>query len=191
LFGFRNRLVALVTHASVAGSYVRPAMSRRDPERGQATVEWIGLVLGVALLLGAVAAGGREVVKGETADGLGEAVAERIVCAAKGACGAGAGGERLDGPPGGRLGGVPRGGSGGRLGVLGGAPGGAPRRPSPPAPSGQAGIGQGVAKRAWFLCLGYRRWQYDREHAPFQRVPLKETVKTVNECVNPLSFLFG
>jgi hypothetical protein len=176
LFSFRSRLVALVTHASVAGSYLWPAMSRRDPERGQATVEWIGLVLGVALLLGAVAAGGREVVKGESADGLGEAVAERIVCAAKGACGAGAGGERV----------------GGRLGVLGGAPGGgASRRPSPPAPSRHAGIGQGVAKRAWFLCLGYRRWQYDREHAPFQRVPLKETVKTVNECVNPLSFLFG
>jgi hypothetical protein len=151
-------------------------MSRRGPERGQATVEWIGLVLGVALLLGAVAAGGREAAKGESADGLGEAVAERIVCAAKGACGAGAGGERLGGAPG-----PP---PGRRLGALGG-------RPSPPAPSRHAGIGQGVAKRAWFLCLGYRRWQYDREHAPFQRVPLRETVKTVNECVNPLSFLFG
>jgi hypothetical protein len=152
-------------------------MSRRGPERGQATVEWIGLLLGVALLLGAVAAGGREAAKGESADGLGEAVAERIMCAAKGACGARApGGERLGaapGPPPGR-----------RLGALGG-------RPSHPAPSRHAGIGQGVAKRAWFLCLGYRRWQYDREHAPFQRVPLRETVKTVNECVNPLSFLFG
>ena len=79
-----------------------------------------------------------------------------------------------------------------------GAPRRAPsRRPSPAAPSrtapprSHAGIGSGVAKRAWFLCLGYRRWQYDREHAPFQRVPLRETVKTVNECVNPLSFLFG
>jgi hypothetical protein len=145
-------------------------MSRRDPERGQATVEWIGLVLGVALLLGAAAAGGRE-EKGESADGLGEAVAERIVCAAKGACGAGAPGAEV-----------------GR-----GAPRRAPsRRPSPPAPPrSHAGIGSGVAKRAWFLCLGYRRWQYDREHAPFQRVPLRETVKTVNECVNPLSFLFG
>jgi hypothetical protein len=84
-------------------------MSRRDPEHGQATVEWIGLVLGVALLLGAVAAGSE------------------------------------------------------------------------------------VLKRTWFLCLGYRRWQYDREHprSPLEGVPLRETVKTVNECVNPLSFLFG
>jgi hypothetical protein len=147
-------------------------MSRRDPERGQATVEWIGLVLGVALLLGAVAAGGREAAKGESADRLGEAVAERIVCAAKGACGAGA--------PGGRLGGAP------------GRERGASGRPSPAAPSrSQAGVLSGVAKRAWFLCLGYRRWQYDREHAPLQSVPLRHTIKTVNECVNPLSFLFG
>ncbi len=153
-------------------------MSRRDPERGQATVEWIGLVLGVALLLGAVAAGGREAAKGESADRLGEAVAERIVCAPKGACGAGA--------------------PGGRLGALGGAPEGdgarGRRRPSAHAPSrSHAGLAEGVAKRAWFLCLGYRRWQYDREHprAPLQSVPLRDTVKVVNECVNPLSFLFG
>ena len=145
-------------------------MSRRDPERGQAAVEWIGLVLGVALLLGAVAAGGREAAKGESADALGEAVAERIVCAAKGACVAGA--------PGGA-----------------GAPGRerrAKRGPSPTAPSrNHAGALTGVAKRAWFFCLGYRRWQYDREHSPRQRVPLRHTIKTVNECVNPLSFLFG
>jgi hypothetical protein len=153
-------------------------MSRHDPERGQATVEWIGLVLGVALLLGAVAAGGREAAKGESADGLGEAVAERIVCAAKGACGAGVPGGRLGAPgPAERL----------------GAPGPA-ERPSPTAPSrSHAGFAEGVAKRAWFLCLGYRRWQYDREHprAPLQSVPLRDTVKLVNECVNPLSFLFG
>jgi hypothetical protein len=164
----------------------------------------------VALLLGAVAAGGREAAKGESADELGEAVAERIVCAEKGACGAGAPSERLGrapegtgGAPGlptrgvpGQLGGVPRGATGGRLGALGGAPGGrgARERPSPTAPSrGHAGFAEGVAKRAWFLCLGYRRWQYDREHprAPLQSVPLRDTVKLVNECVNPLSFLFG
>jgi hypothetical protein len=183
LFGFRSRLVALVTHVSVADSYVRPAMSRRDPERGQATVEWIGLVLGVALLLGAVAAGGREAAKGESAVGLGDAVAERIVCAAKGACGAGGRGERL--------GGVPERRGGERLGLLGGGP--SPRlSPSAPVRS-EAGIPSEVLKRTWFLCLGYRRWQYDREHprSPLEGVPLRETVKTVNECANPLSFLFG
>jgi hypothetical protein len=168
-------------------------MPRRDPEGGQATVEWIGLVLGVALLLGAVAAGGREAAQGESADGLGETVAERIVCAAKGACGAGARGGRLGGAPegrgGGRLGGAP----GGRLGRVP-AGRGPSRRPSPSPPSrSHAGLAEGVAKRTWFLCLGYRRWQYDREHPrpPLEGVPLRETVKTVNECVNPLSFLFG
>lgn len=145
-------------------------MSRRDPERGQATVEWIGLLLGVALLLGAVAAGGREAAKGESADALGEAVAERIVCAAKGACG----GQRAIRP---------------KRALR--------PKPRPAAPTTEhrrdAGIAEGVAKRAWFLCLGYRRWQYDREHPrpPLEGVPLRETVKTVNECVNPLSFLFG
>jgi hypothetical protein len=160
-------------------------MARRDPERGQATVEWIGLVLGVALLLGAVAAGGREAAKGESAHGLGDAVAARIVCAAKGACGAGA--------PGGRLGGAPE-----RLRTRerprAHEPLRARERPSPGTPSRtHAGIPGGVAKRAWFLCLGYRRWQYDREHPrpPLEGVPLRETVKVVNECVNPLSFLYG
>jgi hypothetical protein len=173
LFDFPSGVVTLVTHGSAADSYVRPAMPRRDPERGQATVEWVGLVLGVALLLGAVSAGGREAAKGESADGLGEAVAERIVCAAKGACGAGTRGGRLGRVPAGRR---------------------PSRRPSPSAPSlSHAGFAEGVARRAWFLCLGYRRWQYDREHPrpPLEGVPLRETVKTVNECVNPLSFLFG
>jgi hypothetical protein len=145
-------------------------MSRRDPEHGQATVEWIGLVLGVALLLGAVAAGGREAARGESAVGLGDAVAGRIVCAAKGACT----GERAVRP---------------RRPVR--------LRPRTAAPTPDyrrdAGIGSEVLKRTWFLCLGYRRWQYDREHprSPLEGVPLRETVKTVNECVNPLSFLFG
>ena len=145
-------------------------MPRRDPEGGQATVEWIGLVLGVALLLGAVAAGGREAAKGGSADGLGGAVAERIVCAAKGACG----GQRAIRP---------------KRALR--------PKPRPAAPTTEhrrdAGIAEGVAKRAWFLCLGYRRWRYDVEHpmTPREAIPVRETLKIVNECVNPLSFLFG
>ena len=161
-------------------------MCRPDPERGQATVEWIGLVLGVALLLGAVAAGGREAAKGESAEGLGDAVAERIVCAAKRSCGAGVAG--------GRLGDAPERRGGGELEAFGGRRGGAPSRQPAPASAlrRHAGLAEGVAKRAWFLCLGYRRWKYDREHprSPLEGVPLRETVKTLNECVNPLSFLF-
>jgi hypothetical protein len=154
-------------------------------ERGQATVEWVGLLLGVALVLGALAAGAREAATGESADGLGEAVAERIVCGARGAGGARApcqaGGVRREAP-------VPP-------QPRPGAPG-----PAPPAaaPHDQAGSGLralpgGVAKRGWILCLGYRRWQYEREHprAPREGIPLRDTARIVNECVNPLSFLFG
>jgi hypothetical protein len=139
-------------------------------QRGQATVEWVGLLLGVTLMLGALVAGGREAAKGESADGLGEAVAERITCAARGAC-------------------------------LGDKPSPAPHREMPPRPPRREAAADsaplrgvsGVAKRAWILCLGYRRWRYDVEHPPTPRqvVPVGEAVDMVNECVNPLSFLFG
>jgi hypothetical protein len=148
-------------------------MRRARGESGQATVEWVGLLLGVALMFGALVAGGREAAKGESAHELGDALAERITCAARDACGA------------------------------------AHARPSPPAvrPSTpreerrqeRAGSDsvplrgvKGFAKRTWLLCLGYRRWQYERRHplGPRQAVPGRETVKMVNECVNPLSFLF-
>jgi hypothetical protein len=155
-------------------------MSGLGAQRGQATVEWVGLLLGVALMLGVLVAGGREATKGESADGLGEAVAERITCAARGAC---AVGER---PPG-----APR----GAPGALREAPGAGVPPPRRLAGSGSAPLRKvsGVAKRAWMLCLGYRRWRYDVEHplGPRQAVPLRETVHMLNECVNPLSFLFG
>jgi hypothetical protein len=157
-------------------------------ERGQATVEWVGLVLGVALVLGALAAGAREAAEGESADGLGEAVVERIVCGARragavrGAAAARApceaGDLRPEAPE-------PR----------PGEPGPAPRATPPrhEAGSGLRSLPGGVAKRGWILCLGYRRWQYDREHprAPREGIPLRDTARIVNECVNPLSFLFG
>jgi hypothetical protein len=140
-------------------------------ERGQATVEWVGLLLGVALMLGALVAGGREAATGESADELGEAVAERITCAARGACVA-------EKPPA-RQREAPR----------------PPRSPRRQAGAGSAPVRgvSGVAKRAWILCLGYRRLQYEIKNprTPRQGVPLRKTVEMVNECVNPLSFLFG
>jgi hypothetical protein len=160
-------------------------MSGSGAQRGQATVEWVGLLLGVALMFGALVAGGRDAAKGESAEGLGEAVADRITCAARGACGAG---ER--GP--GSLRGAPR--------SLRGAPGARPPAPRSAPPRHLAGSGSaplrgvsGVAKRAWMLCLGYRRWRYEVDHprTPRQSVPVRETLDMVNECVNPLSFLFG
>jgi hypothetical protein len=190
---------------------------RSGNEGGQATVEWIGLVLGVALALAAVAAGGREAVEGEAATGLGEAVAKRITCAARDACGVASapGGGGRDG---GAWGGGARGGRGGtwggpRGGGLWGGPRGrgrrgslrAPRgsRPSAPGrlPPSRAADGSrilpraaaGLAKRAWIVCLGYQRWRYDVDHprTPQQAVPVGDTLEIVNECVNPWWFFFG
>ena len=50
-------------------------------ERGQATVEWVGLVLLVALALGFVITRAREVGSPEDRRGLGDLVAERIASA--------------------------------------------------------------------------------------------------------------
>jgi hypothetical protein len=193
-------------------------------ERGQATVEWVGLMLGVALMFGALLAGGREAAKGKSATGLGEAVAERMVCAARGKCGAGSGGgaagAALGGAPGSALGGAPGAGFADSAGRLRDRPAPglrarSPRRPFParpgsrpvpprradlPAlrrPAGLPGplrrLPGTVVKRGWILCLGYRHWQYEQEHppAPGEGMPLRDTAKVVNECVNPLSFLFG
>jgi len=179
---------------------------RRDWQSGQATVEWVGLVLGVALLLGAVAAGGREATTRESAHELGDAVAKRITCAARDGCGTG-GAPRA--APGGRAG--LRSAPGGR-GGLRSAPGSdrglrtaplppryvppprsAPRPPSKLGESLPARGAKGVLKRGWMLCLGYRRWQYEVEHPrmPQEPIPIRDTAKMLNECVNPLSFLFG
>ena len=131
------------------------------------------MVLGVALVLGAVAAGGRGAAKGHSADGLGEAVAERIVCAAKGKCA----GEELELGRGRRRSPAPR--------------------PKPPPPrraeiSGSRALGAAV-KRGWLVCLAYRRWKYERDHplTPRQAVPVRDALTMVNDCLNPWSFLFG
>jgi hypothetical protein len=174
------------------GSYGRLAMSRLCLQRGQATVEWVGLMLGVALALGAVVAGGREAAKGESAVGLGEAVAERITCAVRDACAGttarGRAGQTKPATPDRVRPSPPR-----------AAP---PRRPALPGGSRALGHGgsralghgaTGVAKRAWIVCLAYRRWRHDVEHPPTPRqaLPVDDAVDIVNECLNPLSFLFG
>ena len=155
-------------------------------QRGQATVEWVGLLLALAVAFGALLAGGRGAAKGESADGLGEAVAERITCAVRGSCGAGGAtaGPRLHaapGPP--RALGRPR-----ALAVPIG-------RGVPPrlAASVQAGGAGHALKGTWLLCLGYHRLRYDYEHplTPRQAMPLGDVIDMVNQCMDPLSFLFG
>jgi hypothetical protein len=132
-------------------------------------------MLCVALILGALLAGGRSAAKGEAGRGLGEAVAERITCAVRGAC------------------------ETARPLV---------RRPAPHrerhrvAPSRRSGLRNAAGalggssrflKRTWFACLAFRSWQDDRENPRLlgEPRPVKRTVHMLNECVNPLSFLFG
>jgi hypothetical protein len=140
-------------------------------EGGQATVEWVALVLVAALALGAAAFAGRE-----RDPGLGEAVAKRITKAARG------------------VGSVARGVGSAEAGAGPAAP--PPiRRSSSPLPAlprtfglagTLAGIG-GVAKHAWIVCLGYERWRHELEHpsAPTEPLPVDVAVSIVNTCFNP------
>jgi hypothetical protein len=147
-------------------------------QSGQATVEWVALVLLAALVLGAAAAlGGRE-----TDRGLGELVAKRIARAPR-EVGLAAAAASAPGAPAAPV------------------PAGAPRRTAAP-PSGAPrgieaspavrGIGA-AAKRAWIGCLGYKRWRYEREHplAAIDGLPVGEALGIANECLNPYEFLFG
>jgi hypothetical protein len=140
-------------------------------EGGQATVEWTGLVLLVALALAALAT----LVPRVDGRSLGGAVAHAITCSARGGCAA----ERAP-PRGAERADVPR------------------SRPRVSAPRAAAafqalrGVRE-VAKRAWIVCLGYRRYVYEREHprAPTEAMPLEEALGIANECLNPLGFLKG
>lgn len=150
-------------------------------EGGQATVEWVALVLAAALVLGAAAAfSGRE-----TDRGLGETVAKRIARAASGVGPAPA----AKGSPAGRS-------PAGATPTPRAAP--SPPRAAPPGPVPGAvdafralrGVGD-VAKRAWIVCLGYRRWKYELEHpsAPNEALPVDEALAIVNTCLNPHDYL--
>ncbi len=143
-------------------------------EGGQATVEWVALVLVAALVLGAAA-----VFAGPEADrGVGEAVAKRITRTARGV---------------GRMPVRTAATSPARAAPL-------PMKsiPSPPASlagavgiaGSVAGIG-GVAKHGWIVCLGYKRWKHELEHpsAPTEPLPVDVALSIVNTCFNPHDYL--
>jgi hypothetical protein len=174
---------------------------------GQATIEWVGLVLAVGLALGALALGAR----GAVSDGgrepagrrLGQALAERITCAARdfparGGCPAGLGSAAAGGPaPVGRP-------------VLPGVPGAPPadrralpRLPRLPNRRPRGGVGArldrlagragSLAEGAWLACLGYGAMRYDIAHprTPREMRPIGATLDIVGDCVNPWALLFG
>jgi hypothetical protein len=153
-------------------------MAMRDSS-GQATIEWVGVVLVAALVLGALAAS-----RGPARDHeLGTELAKRISCAAAGAACAKAPLRRSRDRPAG-------------AGTL----------PPPPPAGGRnqqtraakavdafrrlRGVGQ-LTKRIWIACLGYRRFIYERDHprAPTEAMPLEEALEIANVCLNPLAFL--
>jgi hypothetical protein len=143
-------------------------------EAGQATVEWVALVLAAALVLGAAAAlAGREDERG-----LGEAVAKRIARAP----------EALD-----RAADVEASAEARDLAPPTLAAGAAPPASTPRAVDAfrrLRGI-EDVAKHTWIVCLGYKRWRYELENpmAPNEALPLGEALDIVNGCLNPYDYL--
>jgi len=163
-------------------------------QSGQAAVEWVALLLLAALTLGAAAA-----LRGPGEDhGLGSLVAKRIACAAKRteaakSC-AGRSTSSTEGhalaPVAGEA--APR------------APAPAPRVPVwPPAVDAPPSSGRvvdafrrlrgvsRVARHAWIVCLGYRRWRNEiaNPSLPTETVPLDEALAIANTCLNPYAFL--
>jgi hypothetical protein len=143
-------------------------------ESGQATVEWVALMLAAALVLaGAGALAGREADRG-----LGEAVAARISGAARGV-GVAAPPTRAA-PPRARA--TP---------PSGAAP--APRPPRPRAAEAFGGVRgvADVAKHTWIVCLGYERWRHELEHPtePTKAPPVDAVLGIVNTCFNPYDYL--
>jgi hypothetical protein len=162
-------------------------------ESGQASVEWIGLVLLLALGMAALV----RFAPRADAGALGPELVHTIACAARGGCEhAPGGGPRLaDGTqPGGA---APRG--------MVSAPPLVPVTPrerlaSPPRPRALPGLlrrtGRGAGllwRRSWILCLGYERARYGFLHPEvrFPLVPISyaEDLRMANDCISPVDLV--
>lgn len=144
-------------------------------EGGQATVEWAGLVLLVMLVLAALGAvSGRAPASDRE---LGKVVAERFTCAARGACGGVPGASPVAAPPSAPLAAV--------------VPRGITRGRAVDALRRLRSVGSKLVRRAWIVCIGYRRFRYELEHprAPNEVMPLDEAIDIANGCLNPYAFL--
>jgi hypothetical protein len=154
-------------------------------ETGQASVEWVGLVLIAVVALGALGllASTRAGRAPGSDRGLGELVAERLVCGPRGSC-AGRIGVQTAGSP------VP---PAAPPAVPAAPPGGArlSRARAIDALRRLRAVGATLVKRAWIVCIGYRRFRYELEHprAPNEAMPLDEAIDIANGCLNPYAFL--
>jgi hypothetical protein len=155
-------------------------------ERGQATAEWVALLLGLALAFGGALTAARGADFGGSAHGLGVALSERMTCAVHDGCSTGARPRTAPLParrpahhvPALRL--APR--------FLG--------RGVPPAAAPSAGrrLIRSLARagqHAWVVCFGVRRLRQELDHAQSPREVLSphDALDVLNECLNPLEFL--
>lgn len=152
-------------------------------QRGQATVEWIGLVLLLALGLGALA----RLAPRPDGRGLGAALVHSVTCAAGGGCDA----ERdrptrlVTAPPPVPV--VPT-----RRRVPRPHPRRLPRLP--PAVVERTRRGARLAWRSsWLICLGYERLRYDQAHPemrfPGQTIPAADRLRIANDCLSPVDLV--
>ncbi len=173
-------------------------------ESGQASVDWIGLVLLLALGLTALV----RFAPRADAEALGPELLHAIGCAARGGCDAPKSGAREGAKRSGRA--APR--------RMVSAPPLVPIAPRerPASPAGWRGLpgrvfhgrallrGRGLARRAgrgagllwrrsWVLCLGYERVRYGVLHPeiryPLMPVPLSEDLRMVNDCLSPVDLV--
>ena len=156
-------------------------------ERGQASIEWIGAVLMLALAL----AGVTRLAERVEAAGLGAAVLRTTVCAARGGCedrrpllSPSAPSHRtVIAPPLLPLTGDPR------DDRPRARPGRTPRRG---ALTRRARRSLGTFwRRSWLLCFGYERARYGLLHpetGPRQTVPISGALQMVNDCASPIDF---
>ena len=180
-------------------------MRRQD---GQATVEWLAVVLLVALAL----AGALALVPGTGGRDLGRAIARSIGCAARGGCEeearaatplVAAALPRAAAAPR-RSPATARRAPGARFAGSRGAPPPIVPRPRfrfrfrlPPERVAQAYRllrgAKAIARRAWVACLGWERLQWERRHPeasiPGHRMPLADAVRIAEACLNPVGFI--
>jgi hypothetical protein len=155
----------------------------RRSEHGQATVEWIGLLLLVALALPALSQ------LAPRADGqeLGTTLAHSVTGAASAAPRMGhksVARRQISGthPVRTTVGGA----------VLG--PRALPAMPRLPRSLGRARRGAGaIWRRAWFACLAYARTKYAIQHpeisVPGYTLPYGTALRMINSCVSPIDLL--
>ncbi len=159
-------------------------------------MEWVGLLLLVSLGLAALLSLAPS-VEGRS---LGAAVARAITCGAGAHCDQRLAGRRPRAalPPGALTPRAPV--SPPRSAVPVRPPRAAPpagvRPPVSPARAAAAfhvlrGL-KAVAAKAWIVCLGYKRFQYERRHPEVRvtgRMPVREALRIANSCLNPAEFI--